>query len=360
MSETRGTKRTPPPAILQSVLEAYERGQTIEALERATEFAPLQDWDGLKGCQLAGRVAMNARRRSVGHPSCSANVAHRQDAPTVAIHLRPPVVPSPRPPRILATGADLAAPGDDDHESHADFLALQSRAMSDLRDFTIAEKLIDRAESLAPKTPWIRLQQAYLYERLEKVDEALETASAACKLHRYPFYRPGVQATAFLLQLLDRDEEAKELLERADANLQSASPLAAQLYALLCNLQQWGAAEGALERYATLSPLREKAANLWLQAQRARVAYQLGKRSAALGYVRELKDSFHQQFAERLAAPAPVRNRCTWMCLLCGNTSRPARQQLWPGLGRYWNMPADHLAIVEIGLLRRHAIVGAA
>ena len=40
------------------------------------------------------------------------------------------------------------------------------------------------------------------------MEEALEVATAAAALHAHPFYRPGVQARAHLLQLLDRDEAA--------------------------------------------------------------------------------------------------------------------------------------------------------
>ncbi len=60
MNHPRTWTRIPPESVLQSVLEVYESGRTLDALKRATDFAPLKDWDGTRGCSLAGRIAMNA------------------------------------------------------------------------------------------------------------------------------------------------------------------------------------------------------------------------------------------------------------------------------------------------------------
>ena len=117
-------------------------------------------------------------------------------------------------------------------QQEADLLALRGTAAADLRDFAVAENLLKRAESLAPGDPWVHLQRARLLESQDRVEEALEVTEMACTLHPHPFYRVGVQIRAHLLQLLDRDEDAIQLLTEAGAFLQNG-PVAAQLYLLL-------------------------------------------------------------------------------------------------------------------------------
>ncbi|HTS17729.1 MAG TPA: tetratricopeptide repeat protein [Verrucomicrobiae bacterium] len=231
-------------------------------------------------------------------------------------------------------------------EPRAEFLALKGSVASNLRDFSVAEQLIKEAESLAPNLPWIKLQRAHWQERQENINEALETASRACELHPHPFYRPGIQTVAYYLQLLDRDDEAIQLLQRADAALQNA-PVASQLYALLCDTQQWTAAEQALERFVALSPLLEPSGKLWLQAQRARIAHQIGKRTAAFEYARELTDPFSRQFSEKLALPAPPNEQVNLDVHFVRQHFKTCAPATMAALGRYWGMPAERVAAAE-------------
>ncbi len=346
MSNVWEKTKTPSDSVIQSVLEVYERGQTVDALKRATEFAPLKDWAGVRGCCLAARIAMNA-----GGIRLAARLAARmwradKNHPLSQFEYGIQLLQRRGPLAFWLSARSWPAMVDGTPAWQADFFALKSAAASELRDFNVAEQLIDKAESLAPKAPWVRLQRAHLLERLEKVEEALEIASAACKLHLHPFYRPGVQAVARLLQLLDRDEEAIQLLQQADAGLQNGQ-LAVQLYSLLSDTQQWPVAEQALERCAILSPLLEPAAKLWLQAQRARVAYHLGKRTKALEHAKELKDPFNQQFAEKLAQPIPTPEQVRFDVPFVRQHFKTCAPATLAALGRYWGKPAEHLALIE-------------
>ena len=346
MSNAWETEKTPPDSVIQSVLEVYERGQTIDALKRATEFAPLKDWVGVRGCCLASRIAMNA-----GGVRLATRLAARmwhtdKNHPLSQFEYGIQLLNRRGPLAFWLNSRTWPTMTGGTTEWQAEFLALKSWVVSDLRDFSAADQLINQAESLAPQVPWVRLQRAHHLERLEKVEEALEIASAACKLHPHPFYRPGVQAIAHLLQLLDRDEEAIQLLQQADACLQNGQ-MAVQLYSLLANTQHWSAAEQALERYAILSPLLEPAAKLWLQSQRAQVAYQLGKRTEAIQFARELKDPFNQQFSEKLAQPAPIIERVRFDVPFVRQHFKTCAPATMAALGRYWKMPAEHLALVE-------------
>ncbi len=282
MNHPRTWTRIPPESVLQSVLEVYESGRTLDALKRATDFAPLKDWDGTRGCSLAGRIAMNAGgtrlasrlavrswRADKTHPLAQFDYGFQ-------LFLR-------RGPLAFQVRAKSWPPVTGDKATwQADVVALKATAATELRDFKAAEELLGQAELLAPRSPWPRLQRAQLVARTGRAEEALELALAACKLHSYRYYRPGVQVVAHLLRLLDREGEAIDLLQRADAALQNGQ-LALQLYNLFFARQQWKAAEEALDRHAALTPLAEPPAKRWIAAQRASLAVHLGQRPTAPG-----------------------------------------------------------------------------
>ena len=346
MSNSWKTEKTPPDSVIQSVSDVYERGQTMDAFIRATDFAPLEDWAGIHGCGLATRIAMNT-----GGFRLALRIAARmwhsdKNHPLSQFEYGIQIMNRRGPLAFWLDSRTWPAMAGGTAEWQAEFLALKSWVLSDLRDFCAANELIKLAESIAPQAPWVHLQRAHYLERLEKVEAALEVASAACQLHPHPFYRPGVQVMANLLQLLDRDEEAIQLLQQADASLQNGQ-VAVQLYSLLVNTQQWPAAGQALERYAALSPLLEPAAKLWLQGQRAQTAYQLGNRSAAIHFASALNDPFHQQFSENLARPLPTVERVRLDVPFVRQYFKTCAPATLASLGRHWKMPAEHVALVE-------------
>ena len=67
--------------IIRSVLDVYERGQSVDALRRAETFAPFKDWAGINECILAARIAANTgehRRTPAGEPVGRPRVADGQ------------------------------------------------------------------------------------------------------------------------------------------------------------------------------------------------------------------------------------------------------------------------------------------
>jgi tetratricopeptide (TPR) repeat protein len=97
-------------------------------------------------------------------------------------------------------------PTTDDH-----WLAFRANILGRLRDFDAAEDWLSRAEKIAPDYPWLCVERSLLYEWEDRYPEALAAAQRSLSLHPWPWYRPGVEATAHVLGLLERDAEALEL-----------------------------------------------------------------------------------------------------------------------------------------------------
>lgn len=319
----------------------------MDALRKAEAFAPLSQWGGVTACVLAARLAANVgagglairlmlRARKTDPQNLEAMAQHGYEV----LRRRGPLALW----EFLRPFSEDAPSGPTEHR--AELLALKGTAAGDLRDFATAERLIARAEQIDPQRPWIALQRSHLLERLDRVEEALETATAACALHPHAFYRPGVQTRAHLLQLLDRDDEAIALLQQADSALQNG-PVAAQLYGLLSENDRWPEAEAALERFVALSPLMDPPLQKWVAAQRARAAYHLGKRAEAARLAATLDDAFHKRFAANLTAEAGNRQRVQLDVSFVRQHFKTCAPATLAAIGRFWKMPAEHLKLAE-------------
>ncbi|MDB6057518.1 MAG: bepA 16, partial [Verrucomicrobiales bacterium] len=346
MSQQGPNNITPPDEFLDRVLDIYHRGLSVDAFKLAETVAPLARWSGARAGTLASGIASN-----VGAPRLSARLvvrtwrAHRTNLDAqeyycfLLLEKRGPFATWQWLNKIPEATEATA-------EARANMFGVRARIATSLRNFSAAEKFLEQAEVALPNVPWVRLQRAHLLEQTEKVTEALEVARSACDLHKYPFYRPAVQTCAYLLQLLDRKDEAIDLLQRADASLQN-SHVAAQLYVLYTETQRWAEAGAELDRYETLCPAMELPVRRWLTGQRARVAYFRGERAAAAQLACELPDKFNERFAENLKLPAPAVERVALDVPYVRQHFKTCAPATLAALGRFWKMAADQLVIVE-------------
>ena len=340
----RAQWRMPDEAFLQSVEEVYEQGRILDALRLAESFAPLGQWSGAKACVVAARIAMHtgsdrlalrltvrARRLYPDDPDALLQYAYELRGRRGA----------------LAAWNVLCGRTYEDVPAllRAELLGLKGVCAATLRDFPLAEQLLSAAEALAPGHPLVRIHWAQVYEASDRLGDALVSAQEACALYKYPCYRSGVQIHASILQLLGRSGEAIDLLREASSRLQHAQ-VELQLYALFYEAGRWAEACDALERFVGLSPLLDEAKHKWVGTQRALLAYHQGHREEAARLARAGDDAFSKQFAARLeCAPVTPERVCLGVVFVRQhfNTCAPATLA---ALGRFWGMPAEHLAMV--------------
>ena len=338
--------KVPDDAVVENILAVYVRGLTVDALRRAETFAPLAHWGGVAQATLAARIAINA-----GAPRLAMRLSVRawhtdRNHPSARIQFGYQLLERRGPLAAWRAMRQWQPLPSAEKEPQAELLGLEARVATELRDFAAAEKILGRAEELDGNDAWIRLQRAHLLEKQDRVEEALDIARAATALHPYPHYRPGVQIVAHLLQLLDRDAAAVELLQQADGSLQSG-PVAGQLYGILSENGRWAEAGAALSRYLEMSPLLEPPLRKWVTSQRARVAYHLGRRPEALGFAREVDDEFHKMFARNLELPAVEGERRQLDVSFVRQHFKTCAPATMAALGRYWQLPAEHLKLAE-------------
>lgn len=295
---------TGPTERIGEVLELYEQGLYLQAYALGQPLGPLDEWEGTAGRLLAGRLAAQLG----SHRLCRRlhRRAWREDpANPEARYFRARLRLERSGP--LATWELLRQEGELPAEAATElrgvWWAFRAVVAAHLRDFDAADAWIARAEEIAPGDAWIPVERAAILEIEDRYEEALAAARRALELQ--PCHRAGVQAAAHMLQLLNRDEEALELLAEAAGRIESAA-VVAQLTLAQTELGRWAEACRSLDRFEELSPLMEKEAAQWLAARRSDVAYYCGEVEAAIEYARQADDPFHLAIAERLSRAASV------------------------------------------------------
>jgi tetratricopeptide (TPR) repeat protein len=327
---------------LRHILALYQQGLCLQAYERAQMFGPLATWASAPARVLAGRLAVN-----LGAPKLAywlhlrAWRADRGDPEARYFYGRS--LFERRGP--LAAWKFLQRLGDMPDapaEVRADWLAFHAYVLGRLRDFDAAENWLARAEEVCPGRPWVSLERAYLLELEDRYEESLAAARRSLELR--PWYRPGVQATAHALQLLNRDREAIDLLTEADRRIESG-PVMLQLAGLQTEQRRYADAGRSYDRFRELSPLLEKDMAEWVAARQSDVAYYCGDDPRAAEFARQVTGPFYPELAKRLeTTPRPGKR-----VLLDVRFVRQHHQTCAPAtlaaISRFWDMPAEHLDV---------------
>ena len=172
--------------------------------------------------------------------------------------------------------------------------------------------MVDRAIGLTSDNAYARLCRGSLLEYEDRYAEALEVARQV--MESDPTYVHAVEFTSHLLTLLDRDQEAVELLNQAATRFEAGS-LQAILHAFQMELKQYDRAAESLDRWLAFSPLAEKGALKWLECRRSDLAYHRGDYAAAIRHAEASGEEFFKTIAQRLAEPARREangSSCPW------------------------------------------------
>jgi len=336
--------KTPQEIELNQVVALYDQGKYLQAYTLAQNFGPLNTWSGTAPRLIAGRLAANLGASRLGW----------------ALHLRA-WRENPTDPEamyfyaryILHRRGPLAAwetlrqheylPDAPPHRQ-ADWLAFRANILGQLRDFDAAEDWLNRAEKIAPEHPWLCVERCLLYEWEDRYPEALAAAQRSLSLH--PWYRPSVEVLVHVLELLERDAEALELLQQASQHLESAS-VVAQLAHLQIELGLFTEARESYDRFAQLSPMLDKEGTKWLTARRSDTAYFCGDYALAAQWAKQVGTPFYNQLAERLFNLPAEANRVVLPVGFVRQHHMTCGPATLSTISRFWGMPADHLGIAE-------------
>jgi tetratricopeptide (TPR) repeat protein len=332
------------PADLDRINEFYNRGLYLQAYDAAREIAPLAEWEGAQALIIGGRLAA-----MLGAPKLARRLhlrAWRGDKNHhQAIYYYTRALWDWRGPWRAWTFAHRQGEMEDaDPNWRAEWLALLAAMASQLRDFDTADELIRRAENLAPENAWIWVEKSSVLEYQDKYEEALAAARRALELRAD--YRPALQASAHLLSLMDRETEARSLLEEAAVKLECAAILV-QLAQFQIDLGDYFLARQNLERAVQLSPLLEVETRQSLNGRRSDAAYLCGDLEQAASLAEAAKHGFFDMVAKKLRSASPEMKRVLLPVGFIRQHHVTCAPATLTTISRFWQLPAEHLSIAE-------------
>jgi tetratricopeptide (TPR) repeat protein len=333
----------PDPATLTWVEGLADQGKYLQAWQSAREVGSLDQWRGTRAGCIAGGLA-----RHLGAPRLSTRIlvrafrTDRRDAEAQTAYAH--TVLEHRGP-LAAWEALASAPPSNavSADGRADLLLARATISALMRDFESADALVKEAAAVAPNHFALGLAKAFVLEREDQCEAALAAAREALDRH---YSRGAIQQTARCLMLLDRKDEALEVLSRGADALESAH-VALQLASLQISLRRFDAAEAALARFESLSPLMEPRVSDVHCAMLSDIAYRRGDIWRAIDLARRTKNALLLRMADRMqSARRGMRRRELEVPFVLQHrlTCVPATLT---AISKHWEMPADHLSVAE-------------
>lgn len=295
-----------PESIFAEVADHVSQSRFLDAYRLAIVAGPLDSWQGAEekmlAARLAGHLGSAKLRWRLIREAC------REKPATIRFQFQRAYCALERHGVLAAWElARKLRKLEGPNEEKADIIALEALCNTVFRDFEQAAKLYAEARNLAPASPWIWTESSAepgergaFAEAIERLDRALQLA---------PFYRPAIQRKAAYLQSLQRDDEARALLEQTREHLQSGA-IVNQLIVLYSEQEQWSRILELLNEAEALSPLADENVRSWFYARRTDASLGLEQRVEAATCARLVTNKpFYVALAERLEKPSLQHRR---------------------------------------------------
>lgn len=293
---------------------------------------------------MAGRLAGNLEAPRLGYAIFRrAYRENRDDADACAFHAHG--ILERRGPlaclQFLESAGPFpsAAPAGRSH-----ILSAQAHAATLLRDFESAEDLLRQAFDVEAEHPWLFVEQAFLRERQDRYEEALESARRALSLRSW--YRPAVWSMAHALQLLNRDDEALAFLQEAATHVESPFILV-QISGIQSHRRDFPEVLKCLDMYESLGVLMEKTQREWLKRRRITVACELGDKAGASALSAGIDEPYYKGLTERLGRDGVVWKKVLLDVPFVRQHHVTCVPATLAAIGCFWRKPVAHLELAE-------------
>ncbi len=327
-----------PTADLAPIRDLYARGLYLQALKQAEAFGPFKEWSNPAARLLGGRLVIQLGAPRLGR---WLHLRVYRDMPTyheaLYYHARYRLE---RYGPLAAWQFLRKSPewNEAPPEVRADWYGLHGFVAARLRDFDRADRWLNRAEkSVDRDRAWLYIERASAYEFAERLDNALTSARRSLEI--IPWFRPGVQAEAHLLQVMGKEREALERLTEAAEHIESGI-VVAHLAGIQADLGHHHDARKSYERYAEMSPLMEEEVAEWLAARRCDTAYFTRDFAAAKENADKADDDFYTAFRQKLDEPINPEIQSNVRLELPAGEGPPSNVNVRPlrTLARFWQV----------------------
>ncbi len=336
---------------LASVLSLYRRSLNLQAWKLLNESVDLKTTRYVPAVILAGRIlghlAVNTESARYFYRAARLDrksfTARCYAISTVLSRLGPL-----RAQRMMRATPEVMIPSGNMTEEQASDLAfwysLQSGIASSFRDFSAAEKLHLKADTIDQNSSWLTADRISLLMEQDRYTEALELSTESIKT--FPDSSTHYQLYASLLELQGRRLEAVQVL--ADCAERFESPYVYfQIMHLQRSMADYASAELSLTAAIALMPFIEAEAKPALIGYGADLSYRLGRMDEFLKGAEDSRHPYYLTAAANLKAngsDAPLVLLDVPFVRQHHLTCAPATLT---AISKYFGQPADHLEIAD-------------
>ena|GEM_PF-2234500 len=319
-------------------------GQLLDALQTLHQLGPLRNWTGAERVEVAWIIReLGAPRLALWHilkayREAPQSLAVRNAYASEMLTDRGPLETleflqaNPRP-----TASDRTI-------ERLHWMWLFAIAYVTLRDFSAASRCIEQMEAVGKRADIVWFVRANLLERQDRYDAALQAIDRAIELKAG---RRPIQYKSHLLTLRGRDDEAYALLQAADGRMQVGG-FAWQMALIDYERRDYAACQRMLQRFESLTPLRERSFGDLFLLFRSELARRLGDDQEAIRYASQSRSARGREIAAMLADPQRLSRTDKILPvpfirqheMTCGPATLAA-------VSVYWGQPAEHLEVAE-------------
>ncbi|MCR4317735.1 MAG: tetratricopeptide repeat protein [Planctomycetes bacterium] len=321
----------------------FENGRYLTAYREFSKILDLRNTDSAEDMVLAGRLANNLCNFRLGD-ALHLSALRRHPESDKARYYGSFVRTSSTDPIRAWEFLKRWKPADDANVNlRSDWMMLEARTLSRLRDFENATKIGEAALGLTPGRPWTLCARSFIYELQDFYSEAAELVDEALRIS--PTYRPAVQAKAHLLRLMNRDEEALHFLESAAQRLESPLVLL-ELHTVQSDLGDPRGAFETFERAIEFIPDVSKEMKSWIVERKSILAYECEDVETSIEFGKQVDTPFMKRTIERMEKNRDGVSKKLGVKFVrqhhrtCGSATLTA-------VSNYFGREVEHLSVVE-------------
>lgn len=331
------------PALIEAGTRLYENGRYLDAWQLVRQAGPMEHWRGAEAQTFGYRLANNLGASRLGELLiCRArreDPRHLYTAVHFGYYLQGQGLM--RAWRHCLASEPLAV---EDAQKLSYLKGMRAVIAGTYRDFGTAFPLLEEAEALNPRSPWLGVERASIEMNAERHLKALEALDVALDIH--PWYRPAVQSRGRVLHLLGRVDEAISFLTNSLDHIQSTA-LVMQLMTLKREMDDHAGMEALADRFEAMAGHLGTAERLFVDAQRVDLLTLRGDFARAAEVAEKLPGKHFASLARRLRAPGVQNTRKrlpTEFVLQKHNTCAPATLA---AIAAWWRKPIAMEQIVD-------------
>ncbi len=332
-----------PLVSLNEIDRLNDSNLNLQAYEKAKPFGPLSEWEDTKAIQIASHLsfALGATKDAYWLTS---RAWHRDKTDPESIFYWAAELLQKRGslPALLFMRRFPDFVGDQKLKSW--WYSLYGQSYAILRDFATAESWHQKAKAECPDEAWVWGSRAFALEQQDLYSEALENAEKALELA--PHRRGTIASVAHYLTLLERDDDALKLLDRAVKEVENGW-LLKQLGELQTELGMHREANETLLKCLEHFPLCDEATGKWLYGSLSDSAYVLGDLEMACEYAEKADNGFYKKVRENLLRKDRGSRRVQLDVGFLRQHHVTCAPATLSNVARFWNQTADHLELVE-------------